>query len=146
MNPPGDAAAVATVSRQGISEAGGRLGAGIIAPLGGETCPLGERVRVAGYLADQSSGQCGPCRLGLPDVARSMAEFMGGSAAALDELRARAASVRGRGACFHPDGTARFVLSALEAFPDDIEEHLLHGTCGRPVHGVLPLPPQESEQ
>ncbi|MFB9675356.1 NADH-ubiquinone oxidoreductase-F iron-sulfur binding region domain-containing protein [Streptosporangium vulgare] len=140
-----DAAAVATVSRQGIAEAGGQLGAGIIVPLGGETCPLGETVRVAKYLAAQSSGQCGPCRLGLPDVAQSMAELVNGSASALDELRSRAASVKGRGACFHPDGTSRFVLSALDAFPEDIEEHLLRGSCGRQVLGVLPLPPQENE-
>ncbi|MFF5209391.1 NADH-ubiquinone oxidoreductase-F iron-sulfur binding region domain-containing protein [Streptosporangium sp. NPDC000396] len=139
------AAEVATVSRQGIADAGGQLGAGIILPLGGETCPLGETVRVARYLAAQSSGQCGPCRLGLPDVARSMAALITGSATALDELRRRAAGVRGRGACFHPDGTARFVLSALEAFPDDIEEHLLRGSCGRPVHGVLPLPEEATE-
>ncbi|WP_371780533.1 NADH-ubiquinone oxidoreductase-F iron-sulfur binding region domain-containing protein [Streptosporangium subroseum] len=140
-----DAAVVATVSRQGITDAGGQLGAGIIVPLGTETCPLGETARVAKYLAEQSSGQCGPCRLGLPDIARSMSEIVNGSAAALDELRQRAAGVKGRGACFHPDGTSRFVLSALGAFPDDIEEHILNGTCGRPVKGVLPLPPQESD-
>ncbi|MDP9846399.1 NADH-quinone oxidoreductase subunit NuoF family protein [Streptosporangium lutulentum] len=140
-----DAAVVATVSRQGITDAGGQLGAGIIVPLGAETCPLGETARVAKYLAEQSSGQCGPCRLGLPDVARSMAEIVNGSAAALDELRHRAAGVKGRGACFHPDGTSRFVLSALGAFPDDIEEHILNGTCGRPVQGMLPLPPQEND-
>ncbi|MEV6863341.1 NADH-ubiquinone oxidoreductase-F iron-sulfur binding region domain-containing protein [Streptosporangium subroseum] len=140
-----DAAVVATVSRQGITDAGGQLGAGIIVPLGTETCPLGETTRVAKYLAEQSSGQCGPCRLGLPDIARSMSEIVNGSAAALDELRHRAAGVKGRGACFHPDGTSRFVLSALGAFPDDIEEHILNGTCGRPVKGVLPLPPQEND-
>ncbi|AWS40914.1 NADH-quinone oxidoreductase subunit I [Streptosporangium sp. 'caverna'] len=140
-----DAAVVATVSRQGITDAGGQLGAGIIVPLGTETCPLGETTRVAKYLAEQSSGQCGPCRLGLPDIARSMSEIVNGSAAALDELRQRAAGVKGRGACFHPDGTSRFVLSALGAFPDDIEEHILNGTCGRPVKGVLPLPPQEND-
>ncbi|GIH80957.1 NADH-quinone oxidoreductase subunit NuoF family protein [Planobispora longispora] len=139
------AAAVAPVSRQGIEEAGGRLGAGIVLPLDGETCPLGETLRVARYLAAQSSGQCGPCRLGLPDVARTLADLVEGSATALDGLRRRAAGVRGRGACSHPDGTSGFVLSALAAFPDDIQEHLLRGSCGRPVLGVLPVPEREPE-
>ena len=62
-------------------------------PLDGETCPLGETLRVAHYLAAQSSGQCGPCRLGLPDVARTLAGLVEGSAAALDDLRRRAAAV-----------------------------------------------------
>ncbi|MBG0829153.1 ferredoxin [Planomonospora sp. ID67723] len=140
-----DAAAATPVSRQGVADAGGRLGAGIVLPLGGETCPLGETLRVARYLAAQSSGQCGPCRLGLPDVARSLADLVAGSATALDGLRRRAAGVRGRGACSHPDGTSGFVLSALSAFPDDIQEHLLRGTCGRPVLGVLPVPEREPE-
>ncbi|GIH96901.1 NADH-ubiquinone oxidoreductase-F iron-sulfur binding region domain-containing protein [Planobispora siamensis] len=140
-----DAAALATVSRQGIADAGGSLGAGIMVPLGNETCPLGETLRVARYLAAESSGQCGPCRLGLPDLARTMGDLVDGSAAALEELRRRAAAVRGRGACFHPDGTSKFVLSALTAFPDDVQEHLLRGTCGRPITGVLPLPEKEKE-
>jgi ferredoxin len=53
--------------------------------------------------------------------------------------------VERRGACFHPDGTARFVLSSLDAFEEDIALHLEHGSCGRPVRGVLPLPEREDE-
>ncbi|MCT9928878.1 ferredoxin [Planotetraspora sp. A-T 1434] len=130
----------AIVSRRGASDAGGELGAGIVVALGGETCPLGETVRVANYLAAQSAGQCGPCRLGLPDLARAMAELADGAPDGPDLVRRAATAVRGRGACFHPDGTARFVLSAIEAFADDVEEHRIHGTCGRPVREVLPLP------
>ncbi|WP_239104085.1 NADH-quinone oxidoreductase subunit NuoF family protein [Microbispora corallina] len=130
----------AIVSRRGAAEAGGELGSGIVVPLGGDTCPLGETTRVASYLAAQSAGQCGPCRLGLPDLARAMADVEDGSPDGPDMVRRAAAAVKGRGACFHPDGSARFVLSALEAFAEDVEEHRLHGTCGRPVTEVLPLP------
>lgn len=130
----------AIMSRRGATQAGGELGAGIVVPLGSETCPLGETVRVANYLAAQSSGQCGPCRLGLPDLARAMAEVVDGAPDGPNLVRKAATVVKGRGACFHPDGSARFVLSALEAFTEDIEEHRAHGTCGRPVKKVLPLP------
>ncbi|GAA1278133.1 oxidoreductase [Planotetraspora silvatica] len=136
----------AIVSRRGISQAGGSLGAGIVVPLGGETCPLGETLRVANYLAAQSSGQCGPCRLGLPDLARAVAELSGGSSHGIELVRRAASAVRGRGACFHPDGSSRFVMSALEAFADDVEEHRIHGTCGRPVLEMLPLPASESPE
>jgi ferredoxin len=53
--------------------------------------------------------------------------------------------VRGRGACAHPDGVFRFVLSALDVFTDDLTAHLFRGSCGRPVQGVLPVPSEEGE-
>jgi ferredoxin len=58
---------------------------------------------------------------------------------AMDTARRAAASVRGRGACAHPDGVFRFVVSALDVFTDDLAAHLFRGSCGRPTRGVLPL-------
>lgn len=136
------AARRATVSHHGMATVGGVLGAGIVLPLGEGTCPLGEVTRVVRYLAGESAGQCGPCRRGLPDLAHRLGILVsgGGGAAAIDAIRAGAAGVRGRGACAHPDGTARFVLSALETFADDLAAHLLGRGCGQPVRGVLPVP------
>jgi NADH:ubiquinone oxidoreductase subunit F (NADH-binding)/ferredoxin len=141
-----EAAAVAEVSRESLNSLGGTLGAGIILPLGLGTCPLGEVTRVTHYLAGQSAGQCGPCRLGLPDVARAVASLADGSggSSAVDAIRAAAGAVRGRGACSHPDGTARFALSALETFAEDVAAHILHDGCGLPTGNVLPLPPAEA--
>jgi NADH:ubiquinone oxidoreductase subunit F (NADH-binding)/ferredoxin len=135
------------VSRTGLEAAGGTLGAGIVLPLDEGTCPLGEVARVAGYLAKESSGQCGPCKLGLPGIARSLAALADGSGGidALDTARRGAAAVRGRGACSHPDGVFRFVLSALDVFTEDLTAHTFRGTCGRPVLGVLPLPEEEGQ-
>lgn len=135
------------VSRNGLAAAGGTLGAGVVLPLGRDTCALGEAARVATYLAAESSGQCGPCKLGLPGIARSLMSLASGSggAEALDAVRRAAAAVRGRGACGHPDGVFRFVTSALDVFSGDIATHLFRGGCGRPVRGVLPLPTAASE-
>jgi hypothetical protein len=52
--------------------------------------------------------------------------------------------VDGRGACAHPDGSARFVASALHLLRDETELHLRTGGCGRPVRGVLPIPTEVS--
>jgi NADH:ubiquinone oxidoreductase subunit F (NADH-binding)/ferredoxin len=144
---PADLAYRVPVSRAGLSAVGGTLGAGIVLPLGEGTCPLGEVARVVGYLAKESSGQCGPCKLGLPAIARAMTALADGSGGvdALDTARRGAAAVKGRGACAHPDGVFRFVVSAVDVFTDDLTAHLFRGTCGRPVQGVLPLPGKDGE-
>ncbi|MBO0776963.1 MAG: ferredoxin, partial [Actinobacteria bacterium] len=138
---PAAAARQVPVSRAGFGEAGAILGAGAVMPLAGNTCPLGEVARVARYLAGESSGQCGPCKLGLPRLARAITAIAEGtgSVEALDSARRAAAGVRGRGACSHPDGAARFVLSAIDAFTDDLAAHLFRAGCGRPTRGILPL-------
>lgn len=134
-------AAAAPVSYEGLAARGGALGAGAVLPLPADTCPLGETVRVAHWLAAESAGQCGPCRLGLPTLAGALADVTaGGGQGALEAVREAAGAVRGRGACGHPDGAARFVLSALAAFTDDLAAHVLGAGCGRPTAGVLPLP------
>ncbi|HUY52497.1 MAG TPA: NADH-ubiquinone oxidoreductase-F iron-sulfur binding region domain-containing protein [Streptosporangiaceae bacterium] len=144
---PGEIADDVPVSRAGLDAAGGALGAGIVMPLGGGTCPLGEVARIVRYLAKESSGQCGPCKLGLPGLARSMSALADGSGGVdtLDMARRAASVVRGRGACSHPDGVSRFVLSALDVFSDDLTAHLFRGSCGRPLRGILPIGPEESE-
>jgi NADH:ubiquinone oxidoreductase subunit F (NADH-binding)/ferredoxin len=138
----GETAYQVPVGREGLASAGGTFGSGIVLPLGDGTCPLGEVSRIASYLAGESAGQCGPCKLGLPTIARALAAIVDGSGGieALDVARSAAAAVNGRGACSHPDGTTRFVLSALEVFTEDLAAHVFHSTCGRPVRGVLPLP------
>jgi NADH:ubiquinone oxidoreductase subunit F (NADH-binding)/ferredoxin len=142
-----EAAYEVPTSRAGLQAAGGTLGAGIVLPLDEATCPLGEVARVVGYLAQESSGQCGPCKLGLPSIARSLKALADGSGGidALDTARRGAAAVRGRGACAHPDGVSRFVLSALDVFTDDVVAHMFRGSCGRPVLRVLPLPADQAQ-
>jgi len=142
-----EAAAAAPVSREGMKDFGATLGAGIIVPLPTSTCPLGEVSAVATYLGEESAGQCGPCFLGLPAIARSVAELVEGRTGeeTLMAVRRGGQRVLGRGACHHPDGTMRFVQSSLEVFADDIQAHLNTGTCGRQVQGVLPLPGRQSQ-
>jgi ferredoxin len=131
----------AAVSRESLASVGGSLGAGAILPIGPETCPLGEALRVANWLAAETAGQCGPCKLGLPAAAGGLADVMnGGGPAVLEALREVTRAVKGRGACKHPDGSARFFASTLAAFTDDLAAHVLHGGCGRETIGLLPLP------
>ncbi|MCX4236711.1 NADH-ubiquinone oxidoreductase-F iron-sulfur binding region domain-containing protein [Streptomyces sp. NPDC020707] len=130
----------AIVSRNSLDAVGGALGAGAILPISMNTCPLGESLRVAQWLAEESAGQCGPCYLGLPAAARGMEDILnGGGPAALEALKQVANAVKRRGACSHPDGSAMFLESTIKAFTDDLAAHVLGNGCGRPVEGVLPL-------
>jgi NADH:ubiquinone oxidoreductase subunit F (NADH-binding)/ferredoxin len=133
------AAARAPVSRAGMAAAGGTLGAGVVLPLAPGTCPLGEVIQVTAYLAAESAGQCGPCRFGLPETVRALTALAEGTGTRRG-VRAAADIGRGRGACSHPDGAARFVLSALDVFDHDINAHQTRGGCGLPVRGLIPLP------
>ncbi|WP_097955712.1 NADH-quinone oxidoreductase subunit NuoF family protein, partial [Streptomyces sp. wa1002] len=131
----------AAVSRESLATVGGALGAGAILPIGPDTCPLGESLRIANWLAAETAGQCGPCKLGLPAAAGGLSDVLnGGGPAALEALREVTQAVKGRGACKHPDGSARFLLSTLSVFTDDLAAHVLDGGCGRETVGVLPLP------
>jgi NADH:ubiquinone oxidoreductase subunit F (NADH-binding)/ferredoxin len=144
--PPAALARV-PVSRAGLARAGSTLGPGVVLVLGPDSCPLGEVAQVAAYLAKESCGQCGPCRHGLPAVARSLAALANGSGGsdALEVARRGAAAAQAPGVCSHPDGVFGFVLSALELFTEDTAAHLFRGGCGRPVLGYLPVPVRPEE-
>ena len=109
----------------------GVSGAGIVYALGIDECGLARTADIADYLAGQSAGQCGPCRIGLP----RLAELLGKLAhertenTHVREIRRLVGLVDGRGACRHPDGTARMIRSALTTFAADIEHHVRHQTC-----------------
>lgn len=106
------------------------VGAGVVFVLGPDVCPLEEAATVVRYLADESAGQCGPCINGLPAIARSLLALAHGSRdprlpAEIDRL---CGLVVGRGACAHPDGSARFVGSTLRTFWPHVQSHLA-GSC-----------------
>ncbi|MFE1177324.1 NADH-ubiquinone oxidoreductase-F iron-sulfur binding region domain-containing protein [Streptomyces sp. NPDC058773] len=136
---PADAL-TANLSKESLAEYNAVLGAGAVLPIPYDTCPAGETVRVAQWMAAESAGQCGPCVLGLPALADQLDRAVrGGGESALEAVQARMRAVEKRGACSHPDGTARFVASALRSFPEEFERHAQGFGCGRPVTGALPV-------
>jgi len=48
--------------------------------------------------------------------------------------------IKGRGACRHPDGAARFVASALKVFAREMDHHIQHRLCKTGGTTILPLP------
>ncbi|MEV4263560.1 NADH-ubiquinone oxidoreductase-F iron-sulfur binding region domain-containing protein [Kribbella sp. NPDC049584] len=122
---------------EGVTLQRPEVSAGIILALGSDTCPLGEITRVTQWLSSQSAGQCGPCVFGLAALVDDFARLTVGDPQGWHDAHRHLGLVPGRGACAHPDGTARFLTSALEVFDNDVQRHLAGRGCGRPVLGVL---------
>jgi NADH:ubiquinone oxidoreductase subunit F (NADH-binding) len=125
------------LSRSDLRLVGGGLGSGVVIGLGETACGLHETARIVGYLAEQSAGQCGPCVHGLAAIADSVDALAEGDAhpSDLKRLKRWTEDVRGRGACHHPDGVARFVQSAIAVFGHEFERHR-HGRCRAPAAGL----------
>lgn len=114
------------ISVDGMKAQGTPLGAGVVVST--PECPVVFTSKIVDYLAGQSAGRCGPCFNGLPAMAAALRAVVAGQ----DET-ARLAHlvdvVTRRGACAHPDGTARLAKSLLTAFPLEVQAHL-EGSCG----------------
>jgi NADH:ubiquinone oxidoreductase subunit F (NADH-binding) len=142
---PAPQAARLGLSNAMLRPAGAFTGAGVLAALPADRCGLAETARVARYLALESAGQCGPCLNGLPRIAAALAELAGltgrrPTPEAASDLTRWAGLVEGRGACHHPDGTVRFIRSALRVFAPEVREHG-HGRCtSRSRLPFLPIP------
>ena len=139
---PAGRAAQLSLSNASLRPSGASAGAGVLAAIPAGTCGLAETARVARYLALESAGQCGPCLNGLPRISTALAELAGSrpDGRVINDLERWAGLTERRGACHHPDGTVRFVRSALQVFAAEIRGHQ-DGTCtaatGRPS---LPVP------
>jgi NADH:ubiquinone oxidoreductase subunit F (NADH-binding) len=138
------------LSDEHLSSHGASLGAGVVLLLSEDACGVAETARVARWLARESAGQCGPCVHGLDAVATNIEEVASGAARGKARQRiARLASLaHGRGACGHPDGAVRLIVSAMEVFAAEFADHARHGVCEachRPGELPLPVRPPTSE-
>jgi len=139
---PAAQAAGLPLSNAALRPLGAFVGAGVLAALPADRCGLAETARVARYLALESAGQCGPCLNGLPRIAAALAQLAGPRPRpqVLAQLSRWAGLVEGRGACHHPDGTVRFVHSALRTFAPEIRRHQQGGCSAASDRPFLPVP------
>lgn len=114
--PP--AAFSAPMSAEGLAPWGATPGAGVVLALGRSESGLAVTARIAAYLAGEGARQCGPCLNGLPAIATVLGRMARGEQhpELPRQVEWLTRVVEGRGACHHPDGTARMVRSALEVF------------------------------
>jgi NADH:ubiquinone oxidoreductase subunit F (NADH-binding) len=140
---PAAAVADLRLANQSLASIGASVGAGALVALPGDACGLVETARVVGWLAGETAGQCGPCVFGLASIAAGLDNLVWGRQAqrTLADLGRWLTQVKGRGACHHPDGTARLVESCLDVFAAEIAAHSRQGGCPAVNRApVLPIP------
>jgi NADH:ubiquinone oxidoreductase subunit F (NADH-binding) len=122
---PTAALAGTRLSRRSLAQLGASPGAGIVHVLPSDECGLARTAHILTYLDAEGARQCGPCLNGLPKLAQLFDELAYGRVDddLIDELHRLLGIVEGRGACRHPDGTARLARSTLSSFASDIAHH-----------------------
>jgi NADH:ubiquinone oxidoreductase subunit F (NADH-binding) len=118
------------LTRRDLAPYRAAVGAGVLHVLDSGSCPVAFAAEVMDYLASESARQCGPCLNGLPRLATDLHRLAVGvrDRSLPAEIERMAALVTGRGACAHPDGSARFVASTLDVFRGHVAAHL-EGWC-----------------
>lgn len=113
----------ARVSLKSIRNLGLSLGAGVIAL--SQNCPISETASILGYLASQSSGQCGPCYRGLPELAKLWSDLEHGKfhPRLIERVGEVGDQIIGRGGCAMPDGAVLLARSTLRLFGGEVEVH-----------------------
>jgi NADH:ubiquinone oxidoreductase subunit F (NADH-binding) len=117
---PGPTLLQTRCSPMGLRLAKAPFGAGVL--LSTRRCPIEVTAEVLDYLAGQNAGRCGPCRNGMPALATAMQALASRRPAATDCL-VLSDLIKGRGACAHPDGSARLAQSVLTHFSDHVSAH-----------------------
>jgi NADH:ubiquinone oxidoreductase subunit F (NADH-binding) len=105
-----------------------------------ETCMVEVARRYSQFLHVESCGQCPACKNGSAEITGLLQRIEAGDGEPddLDELAAWLEKVTDGNRCFLAVEERTFVLSVLQAFPDEVAEHLELGRCPRPKSVVLP--------
>ena len=139
--PPSAVRAGVTLDPASLRAAGSDLGSAAITVIPESICGLWQAVRLLRFFADESARQCGACTFGTAAMADALERIARGAAHDDDRDRLRRYAERmlpRRGGCGHLDGAATAARTALDVFADEIDRHLRHGGCGRPMRCILP--------
>ncbi len=114
-----------------ISKAGSMLGAGSVIVMDETTCMVRALARLSHFYAEESCGQCTPCREGTGWLAKVMhrIEHGQGRQEDLELLDDVAGRIRGRTICALGDAAAMPVQGFLKHYRDEFQYHIDHGKC-----------------
>jgi NADH:ubiquinone oxidoreductase subunit F (NADH-binding) len=106
------------LTRDALSELGGRWGAGAFVWIPEDLPTWDALAGVARELAEGTAGQCGPCWRGLPALADVIASATDARSHRV-EIEGLMAQVDGRGICAHPSAAVAALRSALDLIGED---------------------------
>jgi len=107
------------------------FGCGVMSFRGSDACGVAATAEIMTYMAGATAEQCGPCVLGLGNLAQATRRLADGGARGdeLERIGRWVGQVKGRGACHHPDGAVGMLHSALAVFGEDFASHQLRRRC-----------------
>ena len=116
-----------------LSAAGSMAGSGGVIVMDETTCMVEALESAARFFADESCGQCSPCREGTGWVHRILQRITEGRGRSqdLDDLLAIAGDMEGVTICVFADAAAWPVQSYITKFRDEFEEYIRSGRKSR---------------
>lgn len=114
-----------------VKAAGSMLGTAAVTVFTEGTCPVAVLLRIARFYAHESCGQCTPCRDGTGWLERIVESIENGHGRPgdCDLLLSAAGQILGNTICALGDAAAMPVISFVNQFRDDFEEHIRRGAC-----------------
>ena len=109
-----------------LRDAGTMAGSGGVIVMDEETCMVEALDSASKFFADESCGQCSPCREGTGWVHRILQRIIAGKGTSrdLDDLLAIAGDMEGNTICVFADAAAWPVQSYITKFRDEFEEYI----------------------
>jgi NADH:ubiquinone oxidoreductase subunit F (NADH-binding) len=125
---------------ESLAQARSMLGTGAIIVMEEGTCMVEVARRLMDFFAHESCGQCTPCRAGTQRLEEVLTRIVRGQGQPedLDRLDTLCAGVKGRTLCPMGDAVVNPVLSSLQLFRRENEEHIQYKQCKEKKHGQDP--------
>ncbi len=116
---------------EGVAKAGSMLGSGAVIVMDDTTCMVRVAQVLTKFYAHESCGWCVPCREGTSWMKKVFHRYHGGQGRPedVDLLDSVARKILGHTHCPLGDAAAMPVISAIQHFRSEFEEHLKSGAC-----------------
>ena len=103
-------------------------------------CPVDMNLSFLQLCHAQSCGKCVPCRIGLGQLSKLMAQVLDGTGTmeTIDIIEKTARTIVNTADCAIGRDAARLVVDGLEGFRDDYEEHVKHHRCLAALQNPVP--------
>jgi NADH-quinone oxidoreductase subunit F len=116
---------------EALRDAGAHMGSGSIAAIDDRTCLVDLASSLTRFCADVACGKTIPCRIGLRRLAEIGARICEGQPRGdeIARLTNLAADISASRLCPHEANSTLPLLSLVRYFRDELDAHLVHGTC-----------------
>ncbi len=114
-----------------LTEAGSMMGSGGMIVMNNETCMIQIAKYFVDFLKEESCGKCTPCREGLVALGTILERIINGDGrnGDIELLEEYGQNMCETSLCALGQTAANPVLSTIEYFRDEYEEHIRHGKC-----------------